>query len=64
VFDIDGRICGLQSRTIHLPLGFSPKIRVNEKEFQENQFINVGIATDVTEILKFLKETGVSFETA
>lgn len=64
VFDIDGRICGLQSRTIHLPLGFSPKIHVNEKEFQENQFINVGIATDVAEILKFLKETGVSFETA
>jgi hypothetical protein len=64
VFDIDGRICGLQSRTIHLPLGFSPKIRINEKEVQENQFINVGIATDITEILKFFKDKGVSFGTA
>ena len=64
VFDTDGRVCGLQSRTSHLPLGFSPTVIVGSKEIQENQFINVGLATHVEEIVRLLKEKMISFKTA
>ena len=54
IFDRDGIVWGLQSRTITLPLGFSPKLIKNGKEIEENQFINLGLGTHVKEIIKFL----------
>lgn len=64
VFDTEGRVCGLQSRTSHLPLGFSPTVIVGGKEIRENQFINVGLATHVEEIIRLLTEKSISFQTA
>jgi hypothetical protein len=60
-FDKDGNIWALQSRTSHLPLGFSPKIRKEGREIEENQFINVGLGSHVQEIITFLSEENIQF---
>lgn len=61
IFDVNGNIWALQSRTIHLPLGFSPKIKIGNKEIEEHQFINAGLGTHVEEIINFLRENHVTF---
>jgi hypothetical protein len=61
IFDVNGNIWGLQSRTTHLPLGFSPKVKYNKSEVEEHQFINVGLGTHVEEIINFLKENNIRF---
>ena len=53
-FDKDGKIWAIQSKTMHLPLGFSPKVIKNGVEIEENQFMNVGLGAHVETILKFL----------
>ena len=53
-FDKFGKIWAIQSKTMHLPLGFSPKIIKDGNEIEENQFLNVGLGTHVETILKFL----------
>ncbi len=63
VFDTDGAIWGIQSRTTHLPLGFSPSIESKGKRVVENQFLNVGWAIHPDVIIGFLKERGIEFET-
>lgn len=61
IFDRDGIIWGLQSQTITLPLGFSPKLIRNGREIEENQFINLGLGTNVKEIIKFLDQHKVKY---
>lgn len=61
IFDKYGNIWGLQSRTLHFPLGFSPKIKIGSKEIEEHQFINVGIGTHIEEIIRLLMDNNVSF---
>ena len=61
IFDRHGNIWGLQSRTMHFPLGFSPKIKIGSKEIEEHQFINVGIGTHVEEITRLLRDNNVNF---
>lgn len=61
IFDRDGIIWGLQSQTITLPLGFSPKLIRNGREIEENQFINLGLGTNVKEIIKFLDHHKVKY---
>lgn len=62
MFDIEGRVLGIQSHTRHLPLGFSPKIKRGDKELEENQFLNVGISSHVESILAFLDQHNVKYE--
>lgn len=62
VFDTAGNICGLQSRTINIPLGFSPEVNQNGKKVTEHQFLNVGHAAHVEEIVKILTYAKVSFQ--
>ena len=57
LFDTHGRICGIQSHTAHYPLGFSPR----KNGQTEHQFLNIGRATQVNEIFKFLSETNIPF---
>jgi len=64
IFDVNGHICGLQSRTKSLNLGFSPRIIKGNKEVEENQFLNVGIGTHFEEIIEFLSNNKVSFSTS
>ena len=63
-FDKDGRIWAIQSKTMHLPLGFSPKIVKDGVEIEENQFLNVGLGAHVETILKFLDFYKVKYQTA
>jgi hypothetical protein len=62
IFDREGRICALQSHTIHYPLGFSPRLNKNGKIVEENQFLNVGVGVHVETILNYLKSKKVSFK--
>ncbi len=62
IFDISGRIWAIQSQTISLPLGFSPKLKKGNKETIEYQFINVGLGVHTEIIVQFLNEFGVKFE--
>jgi len=62
IFDINATIWGIQSKTDHLPLGFSPKIKKGGKEVEENQFINVGLGVHPDNIIKVLTECGIKFE--
>ena len=61
IFDVDGNIWGLQSRTTHLPLGFSPKVKSGKKEVEEHQFLSVGLGTHVEDIINFLTENKINF---
>jgi hypothetical protein len=43
-----------------MPLGFSPKIKEGSREVTEHQFMHVGWAVHVEEILAFLKQHNVA----
>jgi len=62
VFDANGTVWGVQSRTYHLPLGFSPTLKVNSREVLEHQFLNVGWAVHPRIVADFLRENGVKFK--
>lgn len=62
MFDVDGKVMGVQSHTRHLPLGFSPKVKRGDKEIEENQFLNVGVGAHAASILEFLHQQGVKYE--
>jgi hypothetical protein len=61
-FDVLGNIWAIQSQTINLDLGFSPKIKRDKKEVEENQFINLGLGVHVATLIDFLTDKGVKFE--
>lgn len=63
IFDSNGSIWAIQSRTNHLPLGFSPKIKKDGKEVVEHQFLNVGVGIHAELLLAFLSEHKIAFET-
>jgi Trypsin-like peptidase domain len=62
VFDIHGSVWGIQSRTHHFPLGFSPKVRKDGREVEENQFLSVGWAVHPDVITSVLKDCGIQFD--
>jgi len=62
IFDTDGNIWAIQSRTMHLQLGFEPKIMKQGKEVTETQFLNVGLGVHVESILQFLDAYNVDYE--
>jgi hypothetical protein len=61
IFDINGTVWALQSRTHHFQLGFSPRVKKDGKEVEENQFLNVGWGVHPELIVAFLKDNGVKF---
>lgn len=60
IFDRDGHIWGIQSRTTSFDLGFSPQVGSSSGNVVEHQFLNVGLGTHVEEVVKFLAAEGVS----
>jgi hypothetical protein len=64
IFDVEGRICGIQSQTMHLPLGFAPPVKDGKTETKEHQFMNVGLGAHVEEVIRFLESNGISFNTS
>ena len=61
-FDKEGKLWAIQSKTMHLPLGFSPKLVIDGKEVVENQFLNVGHGVHVETIIKFLNFYKVKYQ--
>ena len=54
LFDQEGKICGIQTRTISYPLGFNTK---------PETFFHVGQALDVSVIRRFLDNEGIAYQT-
>jgi hypothetical protein len=63
-FDANAVIWGIQSRTHHLPLGFSPEVEVKSEKYVEHQFLNAGAAAYVSEIVRLLTEQNIAFSRA
>jgi len=59
IFDRDGRVWAMQSRTQSLPLGFAPEIIDGNRKIVEHQFMHVGWGAHVEEIIKICKDFGV-----
>jgi len=62
IFDRDGTIWSIQSRTQSLDMGFSPKIVRNGKEVVENQILNVGWGAHPEMIFEFLTQNKINFK--
>jgi len=62
VFDVDGNVWAIQSRTMHMQLGFEPKIMKRGKEVTETQFLNVGQGVHVQSILQFLDSLKIEYK--
>ena len=56
VFDVQGTVWAVQSRTHHYELGFSPK---TQKGKEEHQFLSVGWAVHPEVIVSFLRDKGI-----
>jgi hypothetical protein len=56
IFDVNGTVWSIESRTTHFPFGFSPKVKKNAKEIEENQFLNVGLGVHPELIVAFLTD--------
>ena len=64
LLDVEGRVCGIQSHTTHLDLGFDARYGVGDQIVTERQFLNVGAATHVADVVAFLAETNVTHRLA
>jgi Trypsin-like peptidase domain len=61
LLDANGRVCGLQSHTTHLDLGFDAQFSAGDEVVSERQFLNVGAATHVDEVRAVLEEAQVEY---
>jgi hypothetical protein len=62
LFDVNGRLWGIQSRTRHIPLGFNPTIDDGRTKTVEHQFINLGEAVHCETLVAILTDIGVAFD--
>ncbi|MCI0583178.1 MAG: serine protease [Chloroflexi bacterium] len=62
LFDVEGRVWGIQSRTQHLALGFNPEAEIAGRKTQVPQFINLGLAVHVATLIEILDDAGVGYE--
>lgn len=61
LLDVQGRVCGVQSHTVHLDLGFDARYERDGRPIVERQFLNVGAATHVENVMTFLNEQGIVY---
>ncbi|MFA6165422.1 MAG: trypsin-like peptidase domain-containing protein [Gemmatimonadaceae bacterium] len=62
IYDQQGTIYGIQSRTLHLPLGFNPV--APDQKTTEHQFLNVGHGAHVESLVGLLNKLGVKHQLA
>jgi len=62
LFDTTGRVCGVQSHTTHVDLGFDAQYTTQDGVVTERQFLNVGAATHVDEVRALLDSAGVTYQ--
>ena len=61
VFDTNARVWGIQSHTLHYPLGFNPSLGGGGQGRSEHQFFNVGLAVHAGVITAFLNAEDVPY---
>jgi S1-C subfamily serine protease len=62
IFDREGQVWAMQSRTTHLPLGFSPEVDVAGAKVTEHQFLNVGWGVHSQTLAAFARIHGAAVE--
>jgi hypothetical protein len=61
IFDIQGRVWGIQSSTTHVDLGFNAEVRDGPRRTVQHQFINLGRGLHAEALVSVLDELGVTF---
>jgi hypothetical protein len=61
IFDTNAYVWAIQSRTMSLPLGFSPVVKQGNKEIIEHQFMHVGWGSHVEEVIRMLTVRQIRF---
>ena len=64
IFDVNGNVWTLQSRTASLGLGFAPKVKHDGREIVEHQFMHVGWGTHVSHIRELLSKLSIPISIA
>lgn len=63
IFDVQGRVWGIQCATASLLLGFEPEVKdKGGKSHRVHQFLNVGRGVHTASIVGFLTQHGIKFE--
>ena len=63
IFDVEGRVWAIQSRTAHHALGFDPEVTTPEgQKHREHQFLNAGLGVHAATIVGLLAQHGVDFD--
>ena len=62
VFDSGAVVWGIQSHTMHHPLGFRPPVPGGPSGHVEHQFLNTGLAVHARVIRNFLEAEGIDYE--
>jgi len=62
IFDVEGIVWAIQSRTMHFPLGFSPGTDSTDHETEEVQYLNVGWGIHPRLLTTLLRDNGISFK--
>ena len=62
VFDSGAVVWGIQSHTMHHPLGFCPPVPGGSPGHVEHQFLNTGLAVHASVIRNFLDAEGIDYE--
>lgn len=62
IFDAEGRVWAIQSRTQHIELGFKAEAEVNGRRIPVPQFMNLGVGVHAKAIIAVLDELGVSYQ--
>lgn len=64
IVDVNGTVWAIQSKTMHLPLGFDPEVpdpkNPKGSKRREHQFLNVGWGTHPATIVGLLREKGIA----
>ncbi len=61
IFDVEGTVWAIQSRTMHFPLGFGPANH-GEQGVKENQYLNVGWGIHPRLLTTLLRDNGIKFK--
>jgi hypothetical protein len=64
IFDVNGRVWAVQSKTLSLQLGFAPIVKQGNRQVVEHQFMHIGVGSHIDEIRAFFGEFKVPFESA
>lgn len=63
IFDVNGCIYAMQTKTAHMDLGFAPTYEKNGESVTEHQFMNVGVGLHIDIIEKLLLDKKIPFQT-